>query len=44
MQRHEIDYKIIDHGIQMVEIALDPGESIVAEAGAMTPLEQRCQL
>lgn len=28
MQCHEIDYKIIDHGIQMAEIALDPGESV----------------
>lgn len=40
MQCHEIDYKIIGHDIQMVEIALDPGEAIVAEAGAMTYLEQ----
>jgi uncharacterized protein (TIGR00266 family) len=36
MQSHEIDYKIIGHDMQMVEITLDPGESVVAEAGAMT--------
>ena len=40
MQCHEVDYKIIGHDIQMVEIALDPGEAVVAEAGAMTYLEQ----
>ena len=35
MQSHEVDYKIIGHDIQMVEIELDPQETIVAEAGAM---------
>ncbi len=32
---HEIDYKIFGHEMQFVEIELDPGESAVAEAGAM---------
>lgn len=31
----EIDYKIFGEGMQFVEIELDPGESAVAEAGAM---------
>jgi len=40
MKSHPIDFKIIGHDIQMVEIQLDPGETIIAEAGAMTYLEQ----
>jgi uncharacterized protein (TIGR00266 family) len=43
MQSHEIDYRIIGHDIQMVEIELDPGETVIAEAGAMTYLEQDIQ-
>jgi uncharacterized protein (TIGR00266 family) len=31
----EIDYKIVGTEMQFVEIELDPGESVVAEAGAM---------
>lgn len=31
-----IDYKIIGNDMQLVEIELDPGESVRAEAGAMT--------
>ncbi|MDR3589960.1 MAG: TIGR00266 family protein [Negativicutes bacterium] len=31
----EVDYKIIGSEMQFVEIQLDPGESVVAEAGAM---------
>ena len=31
----EIDYKIIGHEMQFVEVELDPGESAVAEAGSM---------
>ena len=40
MRCHEVDYKIIGHDIQMVEIELDTGEAVIAEAGAMTYLEQ----
>ena len=29
-----IDYEIIGDDMQMVEIVLDPGESVIAEAGA----------
>ncbi|MBU0674626.1 MAG: TIGR00266 family protein [Proteobacteria bacterium] len=32
---HEIDFEIIGNEMQFVEIELDPGESAVAEAGAM---------
>jgi len=40
MKSHEIDYKIIGHDIQLVEIELDPQETVVAEAGAMVYMEQ----
>lgn len=40
MRCHEVDYTIIGHDIQMVEIALDPGETVIAEAGTMTYIEQ----
>lgn len=40
MNCHEVDYRIVGHDIQMVEIELDPNETVVAEAGAMTYLEQ----
>lgn len=39
MQSHEIDYEIKGHDIQMVEIELDPGETVIAEAGAMAYME-----
>lgn len=35
MKAHEIDYKIIGDDIQLVEIELDPGETVIAEAGSM---------
>ena len=40
MHSHEIDYQIIGAEMQLVEITLDPGETVVAEAGAMTYMEQ----
>ena len=40
MRCHKVDYKIIGHDIQMVEIWLDPGAAVIAETGAMTYLEQ----
>lgn len=39
MQCDEIDLEIIGHSMQMVEIELDPGETVVAEAGGMNYLE-----
>ena len=32
----EVDYKLIGDDMQMVVITLDPGEGVIAEAGAMT--------
>jgi len=39
MQSHEIDYKIIGHDVQLIEIELDPQEVVIAEAGAMLYME-----
>lgn len=39
MRSHEIDYAIHGDDLQFVEIALDPGETVVAEAGAMMFME-----
>jgi len=39
MQSHEVDYKIIGDDLQLVEIELDPGETVIAEAGSMTYME-----
>ncbi|WP_199609130.1 TIGR00266 family protein [Flocculibacter collagenilyticus] len=39
MRCHEIDYDIIGHSMQMVEIELDPAETVIAEAGAMNYME-----
>ncbi len=40
MQSHEIDYEIFGDDLQIVEIELDPGETVVAEAGAMNYMEE----
>lgn len=39
MISHEIDYKIIGDNIQLVEVELDAGETVIAEAGAMLYME-----
>lgn len=39
MQCHEVDYEIIGNDMQVVEVELDPGETVVAEAGAMNWME-----
>jgi len=36
---HEIDYKLFGNELQVVEIELDPGEAVRAEAGAMLYME-----
>ncbi|MFM1745761.1 MAG: hypothetical protein RLZZ630_1698 [Bacteroidota bacterium] len=41
---HEIDYQIIGDDIQVVEVEMDPGEAIVAEAGAMLYMEQGIEM
>lgn len=39
MRCHEVDYEIIGDDMQIVEVELDPGETVVAEAGAMNYME-----
>lgn len=40
MKAHEIDYAVLGDDIQAVEIELDPGETVIAEAGAMNYMEE----
>ena len=40
MRSHEIDYRIYGDDLQFVEVELDPGEVVIAEAGAMMYMEQ----
>ena len=40
MRSHEVDYKIIGEDLQLVEIELDPNETVIAEAGTMLYMEQ----
>ena len=37
---HEVDYEIIGDDLQLVEVELDPGETVIAEAGAMNYMEE----
>ena len=39
MQCHKVDYEILGSEMQLVEVELDPGETVVAEAGAMNYME-----
>lgn len=39
MQSHEIAYKIFGDDLQFVEVELDPGETVIAEAGTMMYME-----
>ncbi|MGA0557782.1 TIGR00266 family protein [Larkinella sp. VNQ87] len=43
MRSHEIDYRIIGEDIQVVEVELDPNETVIAEAGAMLYMEDGIQ-
>lgn len=43
-QAHEIDFKISGVDTQFVEIELDPGETVVAEAGAMLLMESGIEM
>jgi uncharacterized protein (TIGR00266 family) len=36
---HEVDYKIMGEEMQIVEVELDPGEIVIAEAGAMNYMD-----
>jgi uncharacterized protein (TIGR00266 family) len=37
---HEVDFKIQGDDIQLVEVELDPGETVIAEAGAMNYMDE----
>jgi len=39
MKAHEVDYRIFGDDLQFVEIELDPGETVIAEAGMMMYME-----
>lgn len=39
MRCHEVDYEIFGDDMQIVEIELDPSETVIAEAGAMNYME-----
>ncbi|WP_338471452.1 TIGR00266 family protein [Niallia sp. XMNu-256] len=39
MNNHEIDYKIHGDDMQFVEVELDPGETVIAEAGGLMMME-----
>ncbi len=43
MNSHEIDYQIKGESIQIVEIELDPFETVIAEAGAMLYMDEGIQ-
>ena len=40
---HEVNYEIHGDDMQMVEIELDPGESVIAEAGGMCYMEEQIE-
>lgn len=39
MKAHEVDYQVFGDDLQFVEIELDPGETVIAEAGTMMYME-----
>lgn len=41
---HEIDYKVYGDDMQFVEVELDPGEAVVAEAGGMMYMEEGIEM
>lgn len=41
---HEIDFKIFGEELQFVEIELDPGETTIAESGAMMMMDDNVQM
>lgn len=43
MKCHEVDYEIFGDDMQTVEVELDPGEVVIAEAGAMNWMEDGIQ-
>lgn len=43
VRSHEVDFKIMGDDMQIVEIELDPGETVIAEAGSMNYMESGIQ-
>ncbi len=43
MTCHEVDYEIFGDDMQIVEVELDPGETVIGEAGAMNYLEEEIE-
>ena len=41
---HDIDYRLIGDDLQIVEIELDPGEAVRAEAGAMLYMDENVRM
>jgi uncharacterized protein (AIM24 family) len=44
MASHEIDLEVLGEGVQFAEITLDPGETVIAEAGAMIYVEENISM
>ncbi|MDO3680109.1 TIGR00266 family protein [Paenibacillus ehimensis] len=44
MNAHEVDYRIVGSEMQFVEVELDPGETVFAEAGSMMMMDQNIQM
>ena len=44
MNNHEIDYKIYGDNMQFVEVELDPGETVIAEAGGLMMMEDGIEM
>jgi len=40
MKSHVVDYEVVGDDLQFVEIELDPGETVIAEAGTMMYMER----
>lgn len=44
MRDHEIDYEIMGEELQCVKIELDPGETVIAEAGSLMMMDDAIQM
>jgi len=44
MNNHEIDYKLFGDDMQFVEVELDPGETVIAEAGSVMMLDEAIRM
>ncbi len=44
IKAHEVDYKLFGDDMQFVEIELDPGETVLAEAGAMMYMDDKIKM